>query len=162
MQAVVRASRADDYKDVYDVYTCPGVMRNTAGLPYVSLDYWHQRMSSASPGEQMLVAEIDGRVVASINLHCGRNRMAHTARFSMGVHDDFQGKGIGRQLMEAMLDLSEQWLNIRRIELQVYTDNEPAIALYTGFGFAIEGTHRAYAFRDGRYVDAHTMARVRV
>jgi len=137
-------------------------MRNTAGLPFVSLDYWRDRLSSTGPGEHMLVAVTDGRIVGSINLHCGRNRMAHTAGFGMGVHDDFQSQGIGRQLMEAMLDLAEQWINIRRIELNVYTDNEPAIALYASLGFEREGTHRAYSCRDGRYVDAYTMARVRL
>ena len=35
------------------------------------------------------------------------------------------------------------------------------IALYEKFGFEIEGTHRRYAFRDGAYVDAYTMARLR-
>ena len=29
------------------------------------------------------------------------------------------------------------------------------------FGFEVEGTHKAYALRDGRYVDAHCMARLR-
>jgi putative acetyltransferase len=28
-------------------------------------------------------------------------------------------------------------------------------------GFVREGTHRAYALRDGRYVDAHCMARLK-
>jgi putative acetyltransferase len=36
------------------------------------------------------------------------------------------------------------------IELHVYTDNAAAIALYRKFGFEHEGTHRAYALRDGR------------
>ena len=39
---------------------------------------------------------------------------------------------------------------VLRIELTVYTDNAAAIALYRKFGFEIEGTHRAYALRDGR------------
>jgi putative acetyltransferase len=43
----------------------------------------------------------------------------------------------------------------------VYTDNEAALRLYKKLGFEIEGTHRKYAFRDGQYVDAFTMARVR-
>jgi putative acetyltransferase len=32
--------------------------------------------------------------------------------------------------------------------------------LYERHGFVLEGTHRAYAFRHGRYVDAHAMARL--
>jgi ribosomal protein S18 acetylase RimI-like enzyme len=39
--------------------------------------------------------------------------------------------------------------------------NEIGIALYEKFGFEIEGTHRRYAFRDGEYADAYSMARVR-
>ena len=35
------------------------------------------------------------------------------------------------------------------------------IALYEQFGFEREGTHRRYAFRNGEYVDAYSMARIR-
>ena len=45
--------------------------------------------------------------------------------------------------------------------LRVYADNAPAIALYEKFGFEIEGTHRRFAYRNGEYVDAHIMARLR-
>jgi L-phenylalanine/L-methionine N-acetyltransferase len=45
--------------------------------------------------------------------------------------------------------------------LEVYTDNEPAVRLYKKFGFSVEGTLRRYAFRDGRFVDAYMMARLR-
>ncbi|RME41865.1 MAG: GNAT family N-acetyltransferase, partial [Caldilineae bacterium] len=69
---------------------------------------------------------------------------------------------VGSQLMAAAIDLADNWLNLRRLELTVYTDNEPAIRLYRKFGFEVEGTHRAYAFRDGVYVDTLAMARVRV
>lgn len=78
----------------------------------------------------------------------------------MFVHDDYQNQGIGSKLMEAMLDLAENWLNLKRIELTVYTDNAPAIHLYEKYGFAIEGTMRKYAFRDGQYVDVHAMAKI--
>jgi len=33
--------------------------------------------------------------------------------------------------------------------------------LYRKFGFETEGTHKAYALRDGAYVDPHFMARIR-
>ena len=49
---------------------------------------------------------------------------------------------------------------MRRIELHVHADNDRAIALYRKFGFELEGTHRAYAIRDGVYVDSLSMARL--
>jgi putative acetyltransferase len=61
----------------------------------------------------------------------------------MGVRDDWQGKGVGSALMRAALDLADNWLGLRRLELNVHADNERAIALYRKFGFEIEGTHRA-------------------
>ncbi len=55
---------------------------------------------------------------------------------------------------------AERWLNLSRLELIVFTDNTPAIKLYKRAGFRVEGTLRKFAFRDGEYVDAHTMARL--
>jgi putative acetyltransferase len=63
--------------------------------------------------------------------------------------------------MQAAVDLAENWLNLSRIELEVYTDNAAGLALYQKFGFEIEGTLRDYAFRDGQYVDSYLMARIR-
>jgi len=71
------------------------------------------------------------------------------------------GAVIGGLELTATVDLADNWLNLKRIELEVYTDNAAAIHLYEKFGFVIEGTKRKYAFRDGEYVDAHVMARVR-
>jgi putative acetyltransferase len=79
----------------------------------------------------------------------------------MAVPTAWQGKGVGSALMSAMCELADGWLNVFRLELTVYTDNARAIALYRKFGFEIEGTHRAYALRAGRYVDSHSMARIR-
>ena len=40
-------------------------------------------------------------------------------------------------------------------------DNVPATALYEKFGFEVEGTHRHFALREGEYVDAYSMARLK-
>jgi len=79
----------------------------------------------------------------------------------MAVRDDWQGKGVGSALMRAAVDLADKWLNLSRLELDVYTDNEPAIRLYKKFGFGVEGTLMNFAFRDGQYVNAFLMARLR-
>ena len=75
--------------------------------------------------------------------------------------DDFHGRGVGAALLGALVDTADKWLNLRRLELAVYVDNEPAIRLYKRFGFVIEGTRRAAAFRDGEFVDDYVMARLR-
>ena len=79
----------------------------------------------------------------------------------MAVRDDWQGRGAGSALLQAAVDFADKWLNLSRLELDVYTDNQPAIALYKKFGFVIEGTHHRFAYRDGGYVDAYMMARLR-
>ena len=63
--------------------------------------------------------------------------------------------------MEAAIELADKWLNLVRLELTVYTDNEPAIKLYQKFGFKIEGTLERYAFQEGNYVNAYSMARIK-
>jgi L-phenylalanine/L-methionine N-acetyltransferase len=70
-------------------------------------------------------------------------------------------KGIGTALMQAAVDLADKWLNLTRVELEVYTDNAPAIQLYKKFGFTCEGTLAQFAFRNGQYVDSYLMARLR-
>ena len=88
-------------------------------------------------------------------------RRRHVGYIGMAVRDDWHGRGVGSALMAAIVDVADNWLGYRRLELTVYTDNAVAFALYRKFGFETEGTLREYAFRDGRYVDAYTMARLR-
>ena len=66
---------------------------------------------------------------------------------------------MGTALMQALCDYADNWVGALRLELGVYTDNAPAIALYRKFKFEIEGTQRGYALRDGRFVDSHMMVR---
>ncbi len=80
----------------------------------------------------------------------------------MCVHDDHVGKGIGTALLRELVDASDNWLGIKRLELVVFAENAPAIHLYEKFGFEQESVHRSYAFKCGSYVDAIGMARLRL
>jgi putative acetyltransferase len=76
------------------------------------------------------------------------------------VYQAYIGIGVGSKLLEAALDLTDNWLNVTRVELEVYIDNKSAISLYKKFGFEIEGTSKNYAFKNGKYVDTLFMARI--
>lgn len=163
MNIEIRRVEPGDYKAVQQVHAQPKALSGTLQLPFPSEEMWKKRLEEA--GDQMygLVACVEGEVVAmaGLNLFTKSPRRGHVGYLGMAVHDKWQSKGIGTALMKAAIDLADKWLNLSRLELTVYTDNEPALRLYKKLGFEIEGTHRKYAFRDGGYVDAYTMARVR-
>lgn len=159
----IRRAEPDDCAAVYEIYAGRRAFAGTLQLPFPSLAEWRRRLSEPGEGAYNLVAVAGERVVGGLGLHTfpNRPRRRHAGTIGMGVHDEWQGRGVGSALMRAALDLADNWLNLTRLELEVYTDNEPAIRLYERFGFEREGTLRQYAFRDGRFVDAHMMARLR-
>jgi putative acetyltransferase len=162
MDITIRKATPSDAEAIWKCYTAPLVVRNTLQLPYRSLESVRELLTKGGEGAYILVAVIDGEVVGMIGLHTfSRPRINHRAEIGMMVRDDWQGKGVGKAMMQAVIDLADKWLNLARIELTVFTDNEPAIALYRKFGFEIEGTLRKHAFRDGEFVDSHVMARVK-
>ncbi len=134
----------------------------TLRLPFTSSEFWRRLMENPVEGHTHIVAILDGRIVGVAGLMQGKGRRSHVAEIFMSVHDDHCGRGIGTALLAALVDAADNWLNIRRLELTVYVDNEPGIRLYKKFGFEIEGTRRADAFRAGKFVDSLMMARVRM
>ena len=162
MEITIFTADPSDAEAILKCYTAPLAARNTLQIPYRSLESVREQLTKSGEGDHLLVAEIEGEVVGVIGLHTSsRPRVNHKAEVGMMVHDDWQGKGVGAALMRAVIELADKWLNLTRIELSVFTDNESAIALYRKFGFEIEGTLRKYAFRDGEFVDAFAMARIR-
>jgi len=158
---LIRGQEAEDWEDVAALMEGARAVAGTLQLPYQSRDAIRDRVENPRPNLRVLVAVIDGQVVGVLGLHVGQGRQAHAADLGMMVHDSYQGQGVGTALVDAAINLAERWLAITRLELTVFTDNEPALALYRRFGFEIEGTLREYAFRDGQYVDAYLMARLR-
>lgn len=126
--------------------------------------YMHGKQGGAEEPKGMirLVACMDDRVVGNIAMWTmTSSRRRHAGEIAMAVHDDWQGKGCGYALLVAALDLADHWMDLRRIELEVFTDNEPAQRLYERSGFDIEGTLKQFAFREGEYADVYAMARLR-
>lgn len=159
----IRAMEPADIPALAEVLNQPQAVWGTLQPPFVSVDARQKRFAENGPDDAGLAAVIGGRVVGFIGLHrVPHHRRSHAASLGMAVHDAYAGRGAGTALMTAVVDLAERWWNVRRLELNVYADNQRAIALYERFGFEREGSHRAYAWRDGAYVDSLSMARVRL
>jgi putative acetyltransferase len=163
MSITIRRAEPGDYEAVYKIFCGPKATRGTLQMPYPSAELWRKKLAEPPEGLYSLVACVDGEVVGQCGLHTfpNRPRRRHVGQIGMAVRDDWQGKGVGAAMMQALVDLADNWVNVSRLELEVYTDNEPAIKLYQKFGFTIEGTGTKYAYRDGEYVDVYFMARLR-
>jgi putative acetyltransferase len=106
-----------------------------------------------------LIVEVDGRVLGKTGIERFHNpRRAHVANIGVAVDEGARGRGVGCTLMGGAIDLCSGWLGVRRIELEVHTDNQASQALFARQGFEREGTSIGYALRGGRYVDVHLMA----
>lgn len=160
----IRRAEPDDYAAVYEMFSKPKAYAGTLQLPYPSREQWRQQLAETSKGYYNLVAVAGDRVVGMVSVETfpNRPRRKHVGAIGICVHDDWQGKGIGTALMRAIIDLADNWLNLRRLELEVYADKEAAISLYERMGFEVEGTLRQHAFRNGQYVDSKMMGRLRV
>lgn len=161
----LRRATPADAAEFARINSHPEVQPNLMQLPYGHVERWRQILADNDlPGRTdfVLLAERDGRMLGSAGLHPAGAalRRRHAAMLGISVAPEAQGQGVGRALMQALIDYADRWAQILRLELTVFTDNERAIRLYRSLGFEHEGTHRAYALRDGTYVDAHCMARL--
>lgn len=116
----------------------------------------------------MLVCEIvsggglGGPIVGEATIRrMSPSRLRHVARVSVEVHPNFQGIGVGRAVMVALLKWAKgpEGKGLLRIDLGVFATNHRAISLYESLGFRIEGTRRDFIrFEDGTFADDHVMA----
>ncbi|GEA50912.1 acetyltransferase [Vibrio inusitatus NBRC 102082] len=162
MTVHIRRSEPQDAKAVKAIYECTNAYRGTLQLPCPSLASWESRLSNVPENVFSYVALLDDEIVGNLGLEiCTNARRRHVASFGMGVKDHYQSKGVGTALLSQVIDLADNWLNLKRLELTVFTDNEKAIGLYMKHDFIIEGESHAYAFRDGEHASVYHMARIK-
>ncbi len=81
----------------------------------------------------------------------------HVGQVGMGVVSSHRRQGIGEQLIRrAIAHAREKGLG--RIELEVFSTNEGAIALYEKIGFVVEGVKKKMRRIDGMEHDSIVMA----
>lgn len=162
MEIQTRHVRDDDADAVHRILEAGHVTRGTMRLPYHSRETIRDRIRHVD-GVIKLVALVEEQVAGYAELVTQAElRHRHAGEINMiATHPDFRGRKVGRKLMESMIDLADNWLQLTRLGLTVWTSNASAILLYQEFGFAVEGTMARYVFLDGQYADAHVMGRVR-
>lgn len=103
----------------------------------------------------MAVAIIGDEIAGSFSFSGGfRSRTQHAGEMGITVRKQYWGLGIGKALMEYLIDWAKQTGIVRKINLRVRTDNDNAIALYKKLGFVEEGILTRDFMIDGVFYDS--------
>ena len=159
---VIRSAEPEDAAAISAIYGTVGTVEGTLQLPDMPIASRVEYLQKLEPAACKLVAVDDGRIVGAATLHpaAASLRRSHARVLGIGILPQWQGRGVGRRLMQRLLDWADNWAHVLRVELHVHADNERAIALYRSLGFVEEGRHRGYALKNGRYMDSLSMARL--
>lgn len=166
MDFTIRPIEINDAKDINELRRMPGVFENILGTPAERVAVSESYIASMDSNSHQFVAvskDNDGneRVIGTAGLSVSDNvRRRHSGAIGIMIHKDYQDAGVGTALMSALLDMSDNWLMLVRLELTVFADNKRAIHLYEKMGFVREGLLKMSAVRGGEYTDELAMARI--
>lgn len=113
-----------------------------------------------SRGAVQLFAVDNGRVVGWCDIEIQAiEGFRHSGILGMGLLGEYRGQGLGRRILEQSLAQAGA-KGLRRVELEVFASNLPAIKLYLGTGFQFEGRKINARFLDGRFDDIIVMGKM--
>ena len=100
---------------------------------------WVLQASFAERG-MILMAEAGGEVIGLLDFWGGeRPDNRHAGYFGMSVAKAWRGRGVGRRMLQWVIDEAHGWPDFCRIELECVAWNTSAIGLYESLGFKLEG-----------------------
>jgi ribosomal protein S18 acetylase RimI-like enzyme len=117
--------------------------------------YWQERLANVATGNWLLFAEAEGRLVGMAGAWV--DAVEDVADIiSVYVTPGYRGKGVGRELLKAVLREISTEPKIQKARLTVNREQTPAIALYRAFGFEVVDEIRS-EMGDGKIYDEYVM-----
>ena len=125
----------------------------TSGMPEPD-DLRQRRKNFRNHRLPHLVATFRGEIVGYAYVVLFRKRPAYrfAVKHSIYVHHDHLGRGVGRLLMQALIDACAA-AGFRQMIGYIDADNTASLGIHDRFGFARVGLLPGVAFRDGRWSD---------
>jgi phosphinothricin acetyltransferase len=118
-------------------------------------------LQARGPRHPVLVAEHEGAVAgwASLNVFNARRAYEHVADLSLYVEREARGRGVGRQLLDALV-LTARELGYHKLVLAAFPWNEAGMRAYRRAGFREVGIYKEQGRLDGRWVDTVVMEKI--
>jgi L-amino acid N-acyltransferase len=155
----VRSAGLDDLPRILEIYNHE-VLVSTATYDTVPRTPAEHRKWFGIHGPQhpVLVAEAGGLVAGWASLSPWSDRAAYSRAVEVSVYvaEEFRRKGIGRLLLQALVDAGRA-NRYRALLARISADNESSIRLHAGLGFIVVGTLKEVGMKFGRALDVCIM-----
>jgi RimJ/RimL family protein N-acetyltransferase len=122
---------------------------------------WLSRvLADLERGEEFfMVAEVEGKVVASSSMDRLRGYEKHVGVIGIVIKEGSRDLGIGTEMMQALEEQAEE-MGLKVLTLSAFATNRRAIHVYEKVGFVQTGLIPKKHFKDGKYIDEVIMTRV--
>jgi RimJ/RimL family protein N-acetyltransferase len=95
-----------------------------------------------------------GKIVGHVDLKSDPLKTGlHWIHLGIGIESAYRGQGLGEKLIDSAIGFAKQQHTIACIELRVFANNRPAIALYRKKGFVEIGTLKDRFRLPGQSID---------
>ena len=123
-------------------------------LAVPSVEEFASRIVKTVSTHEWLVAEDDGNLVgyAYASPHRAREAYRYSAEVSVYVHPECRGRGLGRDLYDALFDAIDK-LGFHYAYAGIALPNDASIALHQSIGFTEIGTFREVGYKHGAWHD---------
>jgi UDP-4-amino-4,6-dideoxy-N-acetyl-beta-L-altrosamine N-acetyltransferase len=127
-------------------------------ISHAQEERWFDRKLNDKDSELFAIETLDGTHIGNIELF-GFHRTHRWSELGVVLGEKaYWGQGYGSDAIRTLLRFAFEELNLHRVQLRVYEDNERAIRAYRKCGFELEGRMRDAVFRRGRYYDVLLMS----
>ena len=158
----IREATLPDLGAITEIYN-EAILKTVATFDTQTKTVEEQKSWFAEHGSKypMLVAEQDGYVVgwASLSMWSDRCAYSDTAEGSLYVKEEYQGKGIGRKLLEAIIRAGQK-AGLHTVVARITGGNEASIHLCESVGFEHIGVMKEVGRKFGKLLDVNLMQKI--
>ena len=162
MSFLIRMAEPEDVQAIVAIYA-PYVLSSAATFelePPDAAEIGRRLRSVQEAGLPYLAAEVDGVVAGYTYATSFRPRAGYrfTVEDSVYLRDGYAGKGIGRQLLGALIERCKA-VGCRQMVAVIGGKNPASVAMHAALGFAHVGVLREVGFKFGEWQDVTLMQR---
>jgi L-amino acid N-acyltransferase YncA len=158
----IRLATLGDAESIRQIYNLE-VTTSTVTFDLVprTLEQQEEWLAKRSGAHAVLVAEDHGEILGFASLSPYRDRAAYstTVEDSIYIARPHQGRGVGKQLLAALVDVARQH-GFHAMMARIVGGHEASIALHTAVGFTVLGVEREVGRKFNRWLDVVLMQRL--